>query len=710
MDGVGAGERVPRADVSGTTRAIQGMDVRRTRGGHRRARERHVTRLAAVTIAASLVAGGGADALGGAELPAPASPAPAADGPFVAAAEPAPTELAAPRAGVLRERVDHLDTRALLDRFVEPGQAGTDGGDRAELQGRPVELPLFDGDVASFTPVEVVATDIPVEDTSSGGSGRPTIAWHGRGVGAYADATAVFTLHPVADGYQLEGFLDTADGFVELRPVEGDAPPSAHRLQQLDPSDDADHAPAAHLAAHAEELAEHDGHAGGDHDDQDALVQPRSTAAVGVTTVDVMVVFARGVRSNLRASALVNTANQALINSGTPVRLNLIHELHTSYTQASNAQGGHREDLRRMSANTLLGNGADLRRARWRFRADLVALLVPDMRRDSAVSGNPLTCGVATLGRTNPSRALDGFSVTAINDCGAAAFVHEIGHNLGANHDLPSTGSTGCFPFSYSCGHVVDGVARDVMSYASGCSRGCPRRLQFSSPGVNFLNASSRSGTQVRDNARSITQLRPTVTGLFTRFADVLPSNELSWAVYWLTDTRIASGATATRFNASRPATRAHTVTFLHRLAGAPASPRGRSFSDVPTGAYFSDATRWARAANGITGGCTRTQFCPGATTTRAQFVVMLYRFAGSPAGDDRHGFADVERGTERARAVAWGARHGIVRGVSSTRFDPAGDVTRGHVARFLYRYAERSAAAGSGAVRVGVTRPSALR
>lgn len=52
------------------------------------------------------------------------------------------------------------------------------------------------------------------------------------------------------------------------------------------------------------------------------------------------------------------------------------------------------------------------------------------------------------------------------------------------------------------------------------------------------------------------------------------------------------------------------------------------SFTDVPDGHYAEDAIAWA-VANGITVGCSDTQFCPDALLTRAQAVTFLYRAVG---------------------------------------------------------------------------------
>ncbi|WP_157041939.1 S-layer homology domain-containing protein [Nitriliruptor alkaliphilus] len=141
-------------------------------------------------------------------------------------------------------------------------------------------------------------------------------------------------------------------------------------------------------------------------------------------------------------------------------------------------------------------------------------------------------------------------------------------------------------------------------------------------------------------------------------------------------------------------------------MAGSPTSPLGAHFDDVPSSAYFSVATRWARA-KGVTAGCTSTSFCPANNVTRSQFVVMLHRFAGSPNHGTSHGFSDVATSGEVAQAVTWGKKYEIVMGTTSTTFSLGNAVTRAQVARFLYRYANKPAAEGANRIQLGVTRPA---
>ena len=82
-------------------------------------------------------------------------------------------------------------------------------------------------------------------------------------------------------------------------------------------------------------------------------------------------------------------------------------------------------------------------------------------------------------------------------------------------------------------------------------------------------------------------------------------------------------------------------------------------------------------------------RFGPNDNTTRAQIVTILYRQAGEPAVSAMSGFADVADSQYYAKAVAWAAANGIVKGYSATQFGPEDNITREQLAAILWRYAD---------------------
>lgn len=66
-------------------------------------------------------------------------------------------------------------------------------------------------------------------------------------------------------------------------------------------------------------------------------------------------------------------------------------------------------------------------------------------------------------------------------------------------------------------------------------------------------------------------------------------------------------------------------MTFLHRALGLPEGRGSAAFSDVPEGAWYAEAIRWAVGA-GVTNGVGEGRFAPNEKCTRAQIVTLLYR------------------------------------------------------------------------------------
>ena len=70
----------------------------------------------------------------------------------------------------------------------------------------------------------------------------------------------------------------------------------------------------------------------------------------------------------------------------------------------------------------------------------------------------------------------------------------------------------------------------------------------------------------------------------------------------------------------------------------------------------------------------------------RCDFVLMLYRAAGSPSVSEGAGFADVPDSAYYASAVAWAYANGITEGKGEGLFAPQDTLTRQEGFTFLYR------------------------
>ena len=155
-------------------------------------------------------------------------------------------------------------------------------------------------------------------------------------------------------------------------------------------------------------------------------------------------------------------------------------------------------------------------------------------------------------------------------------------------------------------------------------------------------------------------------------------------AVKWAVKNGITTGVGNDLFAPEQPCTRAQIVTFLWRAAGSPEPKAMSSFTDVPANAYYAKAVAWA-VENGITNGMTETTFAPDATCTRGQSVTFLYRALKGTASGSAN-FTDVKSDAFYADAINWAVANNVTNGTSNTTFSPNADCTRAEIVTFLYR------------------------
>lgn len=186
----------------------------------------------------------------------------------------------------------------------------------------------------------------------------------------------------------------------------------------------------------------------------------------------------------------VEQANQSFRASGIGhVRLKLAHDYQTDYVE----NGSHFEHVFRFADK---GDGymEEVHALRDAHKADVAVLIVDD----------PNGCGLAAGVAPRPNRS---FAVVH-QGCAAAtySFAHEIGHLLGARHDLALDSSTVPFPFGH--GFVMGTQWRTMMSYQESCG-GCVRLPIWSNPNVTVQGFAA--GDAHSDNARVIAARAATV-------------------------------------------------------------------------------------------------------------------------------------------------------------------------------------------------------
>jgi hypothetical protein len=172
--------------------------------------------------------------------------------------------------------------------------------------------------------------------------------------------------------------------------------------------------------------------------------------------------------------------NLAFRHSGVNVRARLVHAgLIYSYAEPTHSQGMHQ--MLGEIQNPSDGIADEVAVIRDQVGADLVHV----------ISGHTAgACGVAYVMRkhhlSNTSFQAAAYSVGAIQCEGVFVFEHEIGHNLGLNHNREvSPPSDGNEVTSSAYGFAVPGVHRDIMAYECE-ARECPPVRHFSNPDLVF--------------------------------------------------------------------------------------------------------------------------------------------------------------------------------------------------------------------------------
>ncbi len=223
---------------------------------------------------------------------------------------------------------------------------------------------------------------------------------------------------------------------------------------------------------------------------------PLTAAAVpaGNSSIDLMIVYTAGMVKRYgsglqtRLNNLVQIANQAYIDSGIAITLNLVYSVEIDYS----------DTVAISKALNDLTNGAGLFSGipalRGLYGADLVQLIRPFYYSQSY-------CGLAWINSANPT-ANFGYSVAEDGSdvggkpyyCYDFASVHELGHNMGAAHDRAHANIPGAFSYSY--GYGVDGVFATIM--AAGYINATPVS-KFSSPNLRCGPNSTPCG--IADNS-----------------------------------------------------------------------------------------------------------------------------------------------------------------------------------------------------------------
>jgi hypothetical protein len=207
--------------------------------------------------------------------------------------------------------------------------------------------------------------------------------------------------------------------------------------------------------------------------------------------IDVLVAYTKKAAANYvdvkkeLVDLSIEEANESFRTSGIGhVKLRLVHAYQTDYVE----EGAHFDHVWRFADK---GDGymEEVHALRAKHKADVGLLIVDDAKG----------CGLATRVYADADEA---FAVVH-HECGATSYTlaHEVGHLIGARHDLSLDKNMN--PFPYGHGYVNGTKWRDIMSYKDSCG-GCPRLPVWSSPLVKIKG--DVAGTPDLDNARVIAE------------------------------------------------------------------------------------------------------------------------------------------------------------------------------------------------------------
>jgi hypothetical protein len=224
------------------------------------------------------------------------------------------------------------------------------------------------------------------------------------------------------------------------------------------------------------------------------------------TVIDLLALYSEGFAARYpgsiaqtRINHLITVSNQVLANSGVSMAVRLVGADLSTYPDSIGPNSDLLNSMRLAASGqvthpSLLG----LRARRAELGADLVSFLRP---HDIETRGN---CGIAYLfggGSNNGVNVVsDGFSSWSL--CADEVLIHEIGHNLGAEHQNGANSPNAGF----GTAHVLPGRFNTVMgSVGSGNPDRYRRLLRFSNPQQRCGGAPC-GVSNVSDNARRLRQ------------------------------------------------------------------------------------------------------------------------------------------------------------------------------------------------------------
>jgi len=341
--------------------------------------------------------------------------------------------------------------------------------------------------------------------------------WHGRLVaGDGMQGTATFTVRD----QKMAGLFAVGERRFELQPLRA----GQHALLEFDP----DARPAHHPAGGPQTAYPETAQSVSDKSqpikgqpsekvtmdaasDSDALIVIN---VLGLYTPEAASVASSEASLRLSIENALNATNTAYINSDAQQRVRL-----TGLVPLSKDEEDMESDLGALRTNS------EAQSLRDHYAADLVALI-------GNYSGSGF-CGIGYI-KTDIGSGFEDFaySITRRSCLSNQTLAHELGHNMGLDHDPDNAGIDGDQLIRpYAFGHRVPGEFRTIMAYPDGCS-GCPQIDHFSNPDVETDAGIATGLADERDNVRTLAVTAPSISQFrepLKTLAEALNAESMSW-------------------------------------------------------------------------------------------------------------------------------------------------------------------------------------